>query len=545
VFAQPDWSLTLSLLASTIGYGLAFKALTALPSRRQCFLIATLFFAIIQFVHLSWFMADEYVGSYIYLVLICLVLGLGAQFGLFVLFIPKFETVEQKMTLFSVLGLASFWVLLEWVRLFFLSGYPFNPTGLALSATLYGMQLTSILGIFGLSFWVIMTNLFFYKRAYSLFIIAALFPYLFGWISVTYHDFQIKKKKEDAYSVVLVQTGLKPEQKIPFDSSSQPLSPVEQWEHILSLLQPYQDKELDLILFSEGQVPYGTSHPYYSRSMVENVIKKYLKMNIVFPETLEEKVGNSFWAQSLSNAFNADVIIGLEDVEYPTTPIGRPHVYNAAFVYSPFNEDVRRYEKRVLVPMGEYIPFAWCKKILSKYGITDSYKRGEKAKVFKTERASYGLSICYEEAFGHLMRENRLHRANILVNLTNDIWYPRSRLPYVHYLHGRLRAVEGGIPLVRACNSGVTCGIDSMGRLIHLNDMLVLSDQNISKTLTNMLLFESSKTALLPASCHLFVPSYSSFTVYTYFGDWLIVGISFLFLLSSCTLFLHKKVRKR
>lgn len=544
LLAQPDLSIPFCIVASTLGYGLAFKALVALPSRKQRFWVATLFFSLIQAAHLSWFTADEYVGAYIYLVLLFLSLSLGMQFGFFSLFLPSYKS---SFTLLHLFALCSLWTLLEWSRLFFLSGYPFNPVGLALSATLYGMQLVSVFGLFGLTFWIFMTNLFFYRGSYKIFVIALLFPYFFGFLSITYHDLQMKREKKDPYSVVLVQTGLKPEQKIPFNSKVTPLSPLEQWGHILTLLEPHQDKKLDLILFSEGQVPYGTYHPCYSRLVVEESVKNFFPKRALFPNSLHERVGNSFWAQTLANTFHADVIIGLEDSE-PSSTLSRPDVYNAAFLYSPFSDAIRRYEKRVLVPMGEYIPFAWCKKIVAKYGIVDSYQRGKGAKVFQTDRASYGLSICYEEAFGHLMRENRLKNANILVNLTNDVWYPRSRLPYIHYLHGRLRAVEGGIPLVRSCNSGVTCGIDSVGRLIQLNDTFLLSSsfegRSKPKTQVKMLLFESAKNGLTSSSCHLFVPSYSSFTLYTYFGDYLIVIICSIFLFLSLTLFLHKKVKK-
>ena len=125
-----------------------------------------------------------------------------------------------------------------------------------------------------------------------------------------------------------------------------------------------------------------------------------------------------------------------------------------------------RYEKRILLPIAEYIPFNWVKKFALKYGIADSFTPGLEAKVFQMGRVKTGVSICYEETFGNLMRANRAKGADLLINLTNDAWYPDSRLPSVHYLHGRLRAVELGIPLLRSCNTGVTCGIDALGRTI-------------------------------------------------------------------------------
>ncbi|MBI3211753.1 MAG: hypothetical protein HYZ47_03605 [Simkania negevensis] len=76
------------------------------------------------------------------------------------------------------------------------------------------------------------------------------------------------------------------------------------------------------------------------------------------------------------------------------------------------------------------------------------------------------ISICYEETFSHLIREDRLKGAKLLINLTNDAWYPSSTLPLQHFYHGKVRALENGVPLVRACNSGVTAAVDSLGRVI-------------------------------------------------------------------------------
>ncbi|MCB1136292.1 MAG: apolipoprotein N-acyltransferase, partial [Chlamydiia bacterium] len=54
----------------------------------------------------------------------------------------------------------------------------------------------------------------------------------------------------------------------------------------------------------------------------------------------------------------------------------------------------------------------------------------------------------------------------LLVNVTSDVWFPHSRLPIQHLEHGRLRTVENGVPLVRACNTGVTAAVDALGRTI-------------------------------------------------------------------------------
>ena len=168
--------------------------------------------------------------------------------------------------------------------------------------------------------------------------------------------------------------------------------------------------------------------------------------------------------------------------------------------------------------MGEYIPFEWCKKILSKYGIVDSYTPGSSAKVFQTARVPVGISICYEETYGNLMRESRQNGAEVLVNLTNDVWYPRSRLPIIHFFQGRLRAVEGGVPVLRSCNTGVTGGIDALGRVVA------------------ELPYECPQRECAPGVLALALPLYHYSTLYTVYGDAVVIWFSSILFAYLCVI---------
>lgn len=56
--------------------------------------------------------------------------------------------------------------------------------------------------------------------------------------------------------------------------------------------------------------------------------------------------------------------------------------------------------------------------------------------------------------------------AELFINVTNDNYYPFSRLPEQHFSHARVRAVENGVYLLRACNTGVTAAVDQFGRVV-------------------------------------------------------------------------------
>lgn len=488
------------------------------------FLWAAFWFASVQAVQLSWFTADHYVGFYIYPFLVLLLLGLGAQFGLISLLI----TNPSKMSLLSMASISGIWALMEWGRLFILSGFSWNPIGLALSGTLYGMQMAAAFGVFGLSFWIIFTNLLALKTLtylndsqslqatrplFSFFALVSVIPYLFGFMQIAFHENKMKNDPLSPLRAILVQTALSPEEKLPLNKGTEFVPPMHQWERIFSLIRSHAKKPVDLIVLPEGAVPYGTDFPLYPVTDVSYVFETFFGSSSALPQTSAEKVGNGFIAQALANQLQADVVIGLDAVDFSEGNTAMK-AYNAAFLFSPLAKASQRYEKRVLVPMGEYIPFNWCRTLLKKYGISDSFTPGREATVFTGLRKLLGISICYEETYGHLIRQSRQNGAGVLVNLTNDVWYPRSRLPMVHFFHGRLRTVEAGVPLLRACNTGITCGIDSLGRAV------------------DWLAFERSHGEAPAEALYLSIPLYSYPTFYTLAGDWLIIGFS----LACCSL---------
>lgn len=511
--AQPDWSVTGCILASCIGYALFWQGAFLCTSNKSRFWYAVFWFGAVSALHLNWFFADRYVGAYIYAFVAMLCLWLGVQFGIATLLIGN----PKEISWLHILGISGGWALCEWSRLFILSGYSLDPAGIALSGTLTGLQMASAVGIYGLTFWVFLTNLIALRLLNSLswrwgvvWVVVALLPYASGALHLAYHtrQMELKSTQKRSLEALLVQTALIPEEKFTVNGSS-PFSPASQWRKILLLLAPHLSSPIDLIVLPEGTVPYGTHHPIYPAEEIERAFQEIFGQQVVLPAFFERstRLGNRAWAQALADFTGADVILGLEDLD--VQPAEKTfQAYNAAFLVRPFTQELTRYEKRVLVPMGEYIPFDWCKKILSKYGIMDSYTPGKEAKVFPTAHSPVGISICYEETYGYLMRQSRQKGAEALINLTNDVWYPMSRLPAVHFFHGRLRALEAGVPVLRACNTGVTCGIDSVGRVV-----AQLPCENAQ---------HACAAAVLPIS----LPLYHFPTLYTRWGDAFPMGCS-------------------
>lgn len=511
-FGQPAWSSVLGIVSSFGGFALFWRGLFNFPSKKQRFFLSTFWFMAVEAVHLSWMTATEYQGFYIFGVYLFVLAAMGIQFGLVNLFMqPADKLLWHRMGF-----VASLWVVMEWARLFFICGFPFNPTGLALSSSLAGMQGASLMGVYGLSFWVILTNLFFYKYLDAprsvkwalLFLICGFLPYIYGFIHLEKHRQALSQDSSRSIKALLIQTALNPKEKTGFQGFHNMIPPIDQWGAIFESLSDKQNLSPDLIVLPERTVPLSHNTKYYARQDVESLVKYYfgLKGLEAMPDTENEYVDNVYLSQTLSNFFKSDVIVGLEHVQKETA---HEFLGNAsAFYFSP-NQPYQIYHKRVLLPLVEYLPFEWCKTLARKYNIYGWYEPGRVPVVFEG-KLKVSPSICMEEMYSFVIHQNKKKGAQVFVNITNDVWYPNSKLPKQHFDHGVLRAVENGVPVLRACNTGLTGAVDALGQTAG-----IFKNKNGH--------FQWQKGAF-----YVEVPKYFFNTVYSRFGDGLILSTCLL-----------------
>ena len=165
------------------------------------------------------------------------------------------------------------------------------------------------------------------------------------------------------------------------------------------------------------------------------------------------------------------------DIQVPML-VGSPDLgedglfYNSAFLIDRDGRIAGRYDKRHLVPFGEYVPLHWLFFFLDKLvvGIGD-FGRGRSPAVLHTDGARFGVMICYEVIFPAEVHEFVLGGAQFLVNITNDAWFGRSGAPYQHLAMAAMRAVENGTYLVRAANTGVSAIIAPSGEIVAATDI--------------------------------------------------------------------------
>jgi len=126
-----------------------------------------------------------------------------------------------------------------------------------------------------------------------------------------------------------------------------------------------------------------------------------------------------------------------------------------------------KYYKQHLVPFGEYVPLESILRGL--IGLFDlpmsSFSKGPKSQpLLQTGDWNIAMALCYEIIFQDVIH-NQIQNADLMITLSNDAWFGDSLGPYQHLSIARMRALENGIPIIRATNDGISAFIDHKGRI--------------------------------------------------------------------------------
>ena len=163
--------------------------------------------------------------------------------------------------------------------------------------------------------------------------------------------------------------------------------------------------------------------------------------------------------ESLSKQYDIDIILG----SVATDPERPGRLWNSAFLVSN-GTTVGHYDKIRLVPFGEYVPLRrvlfFAEKLVRavgefEFGTNDRPLVGKK---------SYGPAICYEVVYPQITRTQVKNGADVIVTITNDAWYDGTSAPAQHLWQARMRAVETDRYMLRAATTGISAFIDPAGQ---------------------------------------------------------------------------------
>jgi apolipoprotein N-acyltransferase len=376
------------------------------------------------------------------------ILGLPAYLALFMALGFALARLFWTRDASRVIALAASLTMSEWLRGKALTGFPWNSLGYALSEPLVLAQTASLIGLWGLTF---LTVAIFASPAVLI-------------------DGTSRGRKPWVAPVLAIVVLLAMTVFGAVRLSRQPTAMVANTR--LRIMQPN--------LQQDARFNYGAK---------ADVMKKYLALSdrASGPQSTGVKdVNVLIWPESAFPFFltrEADVMAQIADllpkgtvlitgsVRAPDQPPGTriTRAYNSIYVIDHDANVLSVYDKLHLVPFGEFLPF---QDLMEKIGF-EQLTRVQGGFIPGTHRRSMEVPnapkmlplICYEAIFPGDVVE-RGDRPGWIVNLTNDGWFGISTGPYQHLQQARLRAIEQGLPLVRAANTGISAVIDPLGRLV-------------------------------------------------------------------------------
>ncbi len=371
---------------------------------------------------------------------------------------------------YSVCLFPFIWVAFEYLHSLTEVSFPWLTLGNTQTYDLTSVQIASVTGVYGISFWLLWLNVLIYffvrtirlpdwkpLRPRSLMLLCAvvvvyLLPKMYGIFAL---------RSADEGEGMPVRVGM-----------VQPnIDPFEKWgegaERQLAVLQRLTDsvasERPDLILWPETAVPY------------------YI---------LDERNKSSFAAiRRQVDSLRIPLLSGIPDITYysqgepsprssKTLPDGRRYDnYNSSMLLLPGEEHIQKYAKMLLVPFAERVPFSEELSFLNamqwNFGL-GGWGIGKEKTVFRVDAIQGGSArgysfsnfICYESIYPGFVASFVRNGAEFLTVITNDSWWGNTSGAYQHAQFAVLRAVENRRWVVQCANGGISCIVDPWGRLL-------------------------------------------------------------------------------
>lgn len=346
-----------------------------------------------------------------------------------------------------VLALAAALTVAEWLRGHALTGFPWNAFGYALTEPLALAQTASLVGLWGMTFLAVAifaspavlldapeaTRRRFIAPVLAVAALAAMAA--FGAIRLSANPTQLIEQVR----LRIMQPNVAQDQRFNYAAKQAIMQKYLALSDRATSPQTSGVRDATVLIWPESAFPFFLSREADAMAMIAELLPK----------------GTSL------------ITGGVRPPDQPTgTRITR--AYNSIYVIGDDGSFLSVYDKLHLVPFGEYLPL---RGLMEKLGfeqltrVRGGFIEGRRREAMAVPRAPKMLPlVCYEAIFPEELIPAG-ERPGWLVNLTNDGWFGISTGPYQHLQQARLRAVEQGLPLVRAANTGISAVIDPVGRI--------------------------------------------------------------------------------
>jgi len=340
-------------------------------------------------------------------------------------------------------GAPFLWVTFEFARAHLPEiSFPWNLLGYPASNNLGLLQLTTVTGIYGLSFLV------------------AAFNALLAWADVATSPRLTQRLGILAGTTALVLLAMfggsrlvPQEEAHHYARGVQPNFPevdsypanwfqanAESLDEIVELSLAPSNREPDLIVWPEAPAPFSWQDPQFAR----------------LASSLAIRAGHPFLA-------------GV--IEWKSEPVQNGHMgmfaYNSAILVDRQGQRIFSYDKIHLVPFGEYEPFPLIHRVVTSVSSeVGGFQKGKSYSVGALPGGyKFSVYICYEAIYPNEVRRFAANGAELLINISNDGWFGKSAAAEQHLRMARVRAVENRRWILRVTNSGITASVDPYGRI--------------------------------------------------------------------------------
>lgn len=334
----------------------------------------------------------------------------------------------------------------ELIRANFLIPFPWNLLGYASNYSLSLMQMAAFTGVYGLSLLLYFVGTIPYtKNPFAISVVtAAVVLITLSGNSRLKQSHSSEKIKNKFVTLYVVQPNLQHHYH-QYEKKLAALSKTTSMVNDKSLsAQTPKDSKIKFIILPESAIPFTINK--YQNSLFDDLMSKYST--------------NSFLVSGVDRYDN-----------------NLQRYYNSMIVINSQGDIIDSYDKTILTPFGEYIPGYGLLRLFLKPIVSASYgfvpganKRNIRLYSEHPDTLTEPLvaipMICFESIFTPLTHPRDNTHADLIINITNDSWFGSSIGPYQHFAMARMRAIEYGVPLVRAAKTGISAVINSYGKIV-------------------------------------------------------------------------------
>ncbi|MDR1784506.1 MAG: apolipoprotein N-acyltransferase [Endomicrobium sp.] len=327
------------------------------------------------------------------------------------------------------------WILLEYVRTYLLTGFPWMLIGYSQFKFTEIIQIAEFTGVYGVSFLIIFCNLCLYfwllreeenlecNNLYLFTVLLLIVGFsIFGLIRAN----KFRSFGNQEFTVAVVQPNVDQYKKWDIDYISSVLFNLKKYAFEISKIRA------DLVVWPETVFAGFINKDEYLCNSAKQITNVAGGVNII----------GSFYADEKNRYFN--VVLAFEDGDCRAV-----------------------HKKNHLVVFGEFIPF---KALFSKFfGVLTQMSdltKGEDTEVFNNNKISVGSTICSENFLPSISRRFALLGAKVFTNHTNDAWFFDTAAPYQHFIMNVFRAIENRKSVIVSANSGISGIIEASGIIV-------------------------------------------------------------------------------